>query len=151
MLYSFRRLNVQNLEIRKITENDYTTVCSLYNNELGIKISQSKFNERVNHILENSKHDIFVAICEESVIAFITVAKSMAIEQDYIKINGIAVKENYQGHGIGSQLISYVENYAKKQSVDLIILNSGCQREKAHIFYENLGFSKSSYCFRKKI
>lgn len=140
-----------NLEIRKIDENDYTSICSLYNNELGIKISQSEFNERVNRILENVEHDIFVAVCKENIVDFITVAKSMAIEQDYIKINGIAIKENYQGQGIVSQLISYVENYAKNQNVDLIILNSGYQREKAHIFYENLGFSKSSYCFRKKI
>ncbi len=140
-----------NLDIRRIDENDYTAICSLYNNELGIKISQSEFNERVNRILENVEHDIFVAVCKENIVGFITVAKSMAIEQDYIKINGIAVKEKYQGQRIGSQLISYVENYAKKQNVDLIILNSGCQREKAHIFYKNLGFSKSSYCFRKKI
>ena len=142
---------MNDLEIRKITENDYSYVCSLYNNELNIKISQSKFNERVNRILENINHDIFVAVYSENVIGFVAVEKAMAIECDYIKINGIAVKENYQGHGIGSQLISYAEHYAKEHNIDLIILNSSIQRKKAHMFYEKLGFIKSSYSFRKKI
>ena len=142
---------MNDLEIRKIMENDYSDICSLYNNELNIKISQSKFNERVNCILENINHDIFVAVYSENVIGFVAVEKAMAIECDYIKINGIAVKENYQGHGIGSQLISYAEHYAKEHNIDLIILNSSIQREKAHMFYEKLGFVKSSYSFRKRI
>lgn len=142
---------MNDLEIRKITENDYSYVCSLYNNELNIKISQSKFNERVNRIWENMNHDIFVALCSGNVVGFIAVEKAMAIECDYIKINGIAVKENYQGQGIGSHLIAYVEHYAKEQNIDLIILNSSIHREKAHMFYEKLGFSKSSYSFRKRI
>ena len=139
------------LEIRKITKNDYSDICSLYNNELNIKISQSKFNERAKHILEKNNHDIFVALCSENVVGFIAVEKAMAIECDYIKINGIAVKENYQGQGIGSHLIAYAEHYAKEQNIDLIILNSSIHREKAHMFYEKLGFSKSSYSFRKRI
>ena len=142
---------MNNLEIRKITENDYTAVCSLYNNELNIKISQSKFNERMKYILKNNDHDIFIAVCNENVVGFITVARAMTIECDYIKINGIAVKENYQGQGIGSQLIHYVENYAKEHNIDLIVLNSSFSRDKAHMFYENLGFSRSSYSFRKNI
>lgn len=142
---------MNNLEIRKIAENDYSDICSLYNNELNIKISQSKFNERAKHILENINHDIFVALCSESVVGFIVVEKAIAIECDYIKINGIAVNKNYQGQGIGSQLIAYAEHYAKEHNIDLIILNSSIRREKAHMFYEKLGFSKSSYSFRKKI
>lgn len=142
---------MNDLEICKITENDYSDVCSLYNNELNIKISQSQFNERAKHILEGNNHDIFAALCSGKVVGFIAVEKAMAIECDYIKINGIAVKENYQGQGIGSQLIAYAEHYAKEHNIDLIILNSSVRREQAHMFYEKLGFSKSSYSFRKKI
>lgn len=142
---------MNNLKILPITENNYADVCFLYNNELNIKISQSRFEERVRCILKSKEHDIFVAVCDGNVIAFIAVEKARAIECDYLKINGIAVKESYQGRGIGSQLIDFAEHYAKEHNIDLIILNSAIQRTKAHIFYEKLGFEKKSYSFRKKI
>lgn len=142
---------IKNLEIRKITENDYTNVCALYNNELNIKITQPKFNARVKYILENNNHNIFVAAYSGKVVGFITFEKAMAIECDYVKINGIAVNENYQGQGIGSQLISRAETYAKEHNIDLIILNSSIQKEQTHRFYEKLGYVKSSYCFRRNL
>ncbi|MCL2107094.1 MAG: GNAT family N-acetyltransferase [Oscillospiraceae bacterium] len=66
-------------------------------------------------------------------------------------ITGIAVKEENQNKGIGTQLIQRMESYAKEKSVFHIHLNSGFKRTAAHAFYERNGFDKGSYGFGKTL
>lgn len=52
----------------------------------------------------------------------------------------LAIDETHQGKGIGKQLLHVVEQEAMVLGMNGIRINSGNNREKAHAFYEKLGY-----------
>ena len=63
---------------------------------------------------------------------------------------GLVVDAQEQGHEIGAQLLSALEENAKARGINVIRLNSGVQRHEAHQFYEllkgNVGASSFNFC-----
>jgi len=55
-------------------------------------------------------------------------------------ITMIAVKEDFQGRGIGSQVLSWFKNYAKEKGAENIWLEVSVNNKKAVRFYEKHGF-----------
>ena len=142
------------IEIREIIANDYFEVLLLWNNELGNRnVNAENISARFERMNKDENYKTFVALFENKVAGFITVVQTMALEYEigYLKINGLAVQENFQKKGIGTRLLKYAENYALEKGLSRLILNSGFQRTRAHDFYESKGFDKLSYCFTKQI
>ena len=57
-----------------------------------------------------------------------------------LNILGLAVDSNFQGQGIGKKLMSFIEDYALKNNISYIRLNSNVRRTEAHKFYESIGY-----------
>ena len=55
------------------------------------------------------------------------------------QIRYMAVDDNFKRKGIGSEIVFELENYASSKGAEFIILNA---REKAIIFYKNLGYEE---------
>ena len=55
------------------------------------------------------------------------------------QIRYMAVDDNFKRKGIGSEIVFQLENYASSKGAEFIILNA---REKAIIFYKNLGYKE---------
>lgn len=138
--------------VRDIQEIDYPEVLSLWNNEIGNRninaVSMTSDYERMS---KNDDYKTFVALLENKVVGFITTVQVLAVglPVGYLKINGLAVKEEYQGNGIGTKLLQYVENMAYEKEISYILLSSGVKRIKAHAFYERNNYDKDSFCFDK--
>ena len=62
-------------------------------------------------------------------------------------IYAMVVDENYRGAGIGTRLIGEIIAGARTLGLKRVELDSGFPREKAHTFYEGLGFEKRAYLF----
>jgi GNAT superfamily N-acetyltransferase len=62
-------------------------------------------------------------------------------------IEDVVVKTEWQGKGIGKQMMKYAMEYCKKYGCYKVVLSSNLKREKAHCFYESLGFKKHGYSF----
>lgn len=142
------------IEIRVINADDYPELLLLWNNELGnCNVNAENISARFGRMNKDENYKTFVALFENKVVGFITVVQAMALEYEigYLKINGLAVQENFQKKGIGTKLLKHAENYAFEKKLSRLILNSGFQRTKAHDFYETEGFDKLSYCFTKKV
>lgn len=143
-----------NFEISKIAKKDYIEILNLWNNELD---NRSVDSENIaifyTKMSVDDRYQTFVARVDNQVVGFITSIHSFAVglEGGFVHITGLAVKENWQHQGIGTKLLNYHENYARKMGVTSILLNSGIRRENAHTFYEKNGFSKDSYCFDKSL
>jgi PhnO protein len=140
--------------ISEIKTDDYPETLLLLNNELGNRsVNIENIAVRFERMNKDKNYKTFVALFENKVVGFITVVQTMALEYEigYLKINGLAVREDFQGRGIGTKLLKHAENYALEKGLSRLILNSGFQRTKAHGFYESKGFDKLSYCFTKKV
>lgn len=57
----------------------------------------------------------------------------------------------HRSKGYGVNMLEYLHSYAKTAMCENIVLSSGFSREKAHLFYENSGFSKKSFVFVKSM
>ncbi|WP_244917157.1 GNAT family N-acetyltransferase [Paenibacillus castaneae] len=66
-------------------------------------------------------------------------------------MTGLAVHKDFQRNRVGTELLQYVEKYAKEIGVSSIILCTGMKRTDAHAFYVHNGYDKDSYCFDKII
>lgn len=142
------------LNISTITEDDYLGVLELWNNELNNKgVNAHNIAKYYEEMSNDTRYNTFVARIENQVVGFITSIQSIAVGLDngFIHITGLAVKQEWQGNGFGKMLLDYHEDFAKSVGVTTILLNSGVKRQKAHEFYEKNGFLKDSYCFDKTI
>jgi GNAT superfamily N-acetyltransferase len=62
-------------------------------------------------------------------------------------IEDVTVKTVWQGKGIGTQMMKYAIEQCQQHGCYKVVLSSNLKREKAHLFYESLGFSKHGYSF----
>ena len=69
---------------------------------------------------------------------------------DHIWVYDLITDENKRGNGYGKLLMSYVEKLAQENALQCVALQSGFQRIDAHRFYENAGYDKVSFVFKKR-
>ena len=70
-----------------------------------------------------------------------------------LNILGLAVLPEFQGKGVGKELMCHLELNAKNNSIAFIRLNSADYRVEAHKFYESIGYvcDKTQKRFIKKL
>jgi GNAT superfamily N-acetyltransferase len=66
-------------------------------------------------------------------------------------VTALVVDEAARSRGIGAQLIGKVIDDALSLGLKRVELDSGFPRERAHKFYEKLGFEKRAYLFSYSI
>jgi GNAT superfamily N-acetyltransferase len=69
------------------------------------------------------------------------------------EIEGLVVDEACRGQGIGRLLIRQIEQWVGEKGCDAIYVRSNIIRERAHGFYQELGYEniKTSLTFRKML
>jgi ribosomal protein S18 acetylase RimI-like enzyme len=136
---------------REFKSTDISDICELLNNELGYSVDEKDLTVRINQMIENENYCIFVSEINKKIVGFIGLNIGLAFEFSgkVMRIIALAVKEEYQNHGIGKQLLLLAENYGIENQIKVIAVNSGLNRTQAHQFYEKQGFYKKGYCFAK--
>jgi predicted GNAT family N-acyltransferase len=66
------------------------------------------------------------------------------LDERCIKMRQLAVRESYQGKGVGRELVNYAESFAKGRGNQEIVLHA---RETARGFYEKLGYEAEADSF----
>ncbi|HBW38463.1 GNAT family N-acetyltransferase [Desulfosporosinus sp. BICA1-9] len=73
-------------------------------------------------------------------------------QEGYIAyVYAMIIDDSFRGRGIGTELLKKAFDKAKLRGCKKIELDSGFQREKAHKFYEKIGFTKRAYLFSKDL
>jgi GNAT superfamily N-acetyltransferase len=62
-------------------------------------------------------------------------------------VEGVAVDPSFQGQGIGRQMMQHAIALCRDAGCYKMSLSTNLKREKAHAFYESLGFEKRGYSF----
>jgi ribosomal protein S18 acetylase RimI-like enzyme len=69
---------------------------------------------------------------------------------NYIYIDDLATLPNYRRKGLANALLDWVFDFAKKNKIEQVHLDSGVQRYPAHRLYLKYGFNITSHHFVKE-
>ena len=68
-----------------------------------------------------------------------------------IEIDHVFIEEDFRNQGIGSELLSWIENYAKSKDYETIELNTYVENIKSHEFYDKKNYKKLGFHFLKSL
>ena len=130
--------------IRKIKIEDAEAVQRLCNISLGYSVSVEIVMGQIKKLSEDVNHHYIYVYEDEELQTVVGFVHAEVYESLYsyagLNILGLAVLPEFQGKGIGKELMRYLEVNAKNDSVSFVRLNSADYRVEAHKFYESIGY-----------
>ena len=130
--------------LRNITIFDAQEIQSISNFELGYDVNLDIVKKQIRKLTNDNKHNIIIGFENEQtrkIIGFVHAELYESLYMDTgLNILGLAVNSNFQGQGIGKKLMNSIEDYALKNNISYIRLNSNVRRIEAHKFYESIGY-----------
>ncbi len=140
--------------IREAAVEDAQDIYDLYLEVMNYDYPVKKMKEMIDVVSKDSGNYVFVAAKQDKVVGVAEVVIKYSIHKDsYLIINTLAVCSAYQGKGIGSQMLSYIEAFSRKKGLSSVTVGSQFKRVDAHHFYQNNGFEivKEHKIFVKKV
>lgn len=123
--------------------------------QLGYASTEEEVAARLREILADSRHVIFIAEGKDSQIAgYVEVFPLRTVASNpHVEIGGLVVDESCRSQGVGRLLMARAEEWARSTGFREARLRSSVIRERAHLFYENLGYrvNKTQKSFRKAL
>ena len=141
------------MNIRKIKLEDLDSVFELLNELYENKKEYSKFTQKYKESLEDSSFYGIVAIEDNKVVGVLIsrIINRLAKKKNILFIDDLIVNEKCRNIGIGKLLIQTATAYAISKDCGALELTSMIQNINAHRFYENNGFEKRQYKFKKTL
>jgi GNAT superfamily N-acetyltransferase len=139
--------------IREAVESDLPAVLTLYGQsdmDNGRILSPEQATEIYRKMKAYPDYRLYVAVQDAEVVGTFALAVMDNLAHLGMPsglIEDVVVKEKFQHRGIGKQMMNYATEYCKKCGCYKVALSSNLKREKAHLFYESLGFVKHGYSF----
>ncbi|MHB8754454.1 MAG: GNAT family N-acetyltransferase [Candidatus Acidiferrales bacterium] len=123
--------------------------------QLGYPSTSEQVAARLHGIFTDSEHIVFVAERQNGEIAGYVDAFLMRTAASDVRaeIAGLVVQEASRSQNIGRMLMVRAEDWARERGCSECGLRSNVIRERAHRFYENLGYrvNKTQTSFRKRL
>ena len=63
-------------------------------------------------------------------------------------VESVAVEPAFQGNGVGAAMMAFAREQCRRAGCYKMALSSNLRRERAHAFYDALGFERHGYSFR---
>lgn len=127
-----------NFSIRPAGPDDVETLRVLVA-EMGYQVGSEQLHARLQELPEG--HANYIAESGSDGIGWIHVLISHSlIVGPRAEIAGLAVAQSAQGQGVGSALLSAIEEWTAQRGVGTIYLRSGAERGEAHAFYLSRGY-----------
>jgi GNAT superfamily N-acetyltransferase len=142
------------IRVRRAISSDISQLAQLAG-QLGYPSSEDQIRERLAGIEAAPEHALFVAESANGKLAgFLNVFVMRTIDSDArTEIAALVVDDAHRSLGVGKVLIEQAEAWARENGCGTIGLRSNVIRERAHRFYERLGYEhyKTQKAFRKTL
>jgi GNAT superfamily N-acetyltransferase len=121
--------------------------------ELGYPTREADMQMRLETILKDPCYRTFVAVCDGTVCGMIGTCCLYSHEHNAPggRILAVVVSETMRGRSVGRALIRVAETDFAQRNIRRIAFNTRFHREKAHSFYESLGYTRNGYRFVKEL
>ena len=121
---------------------------------LGYDVAPADVEASLSRILARTDQQFLVAEIDGRPVGWLHLGVVEYIETGpFAVINGLVVDSGCRGQGIGRLLLEWAEEWSTRQGVSIVRLWSTTSRERAHRFYERLGYTKikTQYSFAKSV
>lgn len=140
--------------VRVATEDDVPAILALYADtglDDGIAMTLDAALQRFRRIASYPDYRIYVVVDEAGRIA----ASYALLVMDNIAHNGaplsiveqVAVAASHQGRGFGTLMMHHAMERSRERGCYKLALSSNVRFERAHAFYDKLGFTRHGYSF----
>jgi ribosomal protein S18 acetylase RimI-like enzyme len=94
-----------------------------------------------------------VATSGETVVGMCGLSEMVTIQRDAPvgRISILVVAEEHRGGGIGKLLVAEAQKRLAERGCKMVEVTSNQRRERAHGFYQALGYERTSYRFMKRL
>ena len=140
-----------NIWVRPASRDDSHDIATLLG-QLGYPTDSVAVMTRLGRVEATGLDQVLVAEEQEQIVgvAALHIIPALIHQQGPLaQITAIVVNEQRLREGIGRKLLEAAEELARNAGCYAIELSSNVQRTEAHAFYQTLGYTQSSFLFRK--
>lgn len=148
---------MSSLEIRGARPDDLETILALtaedsmhyYSEPASVTDRQ---RAAIAEIIADPNQDLLVGELDGTVVCSAQVTWMRVLSADgglYCQVEAVRTWSGLRGQGIGTALMAYIEDDARRRGAARIQLTSNRERVRAHEFYERLGFVGSHVGMKK--
>ena len=121
--------------------------------ELGYETTSAEIESRLISILKDPRYKTLVALNDDRICGMIgTVSASSYLHNDLTgRIIALVVSRESRRRGIGARLIAEAEKNLIQRGITRVTVTARFEREKAHQFYEKLGYARTGFRFAKNL
>lgn len=122
--------------------NDFAHAVDGHDTASPSTFSRQHSGELFESIVHSDQSKIFVAILDQKFVGFLEIHQVPRLRKAnyYAEIESMYVREANRGSGVASDLMQFAIEWAREQKLDCIRLYTGHKLERAHSFYEKMGF-----------
>lgn len=143
-----------NLQIQKACKSDLTSILNLYAEsdiDNGKKLDLTAAEKLFDKILSYPNFNVYVALSNDKIIGTfeLLIMDNLAhMGLPSAIVEDVVVHSDYRGQGVGKKMMQFAFEECKKAGCYKMVLSSNIRRDRAHHFYESLGFEKHGYSFQ---
>lgn len=120
--------------------------------QLNPEIRMNYYAHSLNEMIKNGYFQVLVMDENKNLIAVsgIWIGTKLYCGK-YLEMDNVVVDQHYRSKGIGEELYSYVEQLARENQCNVIMLDAYKENTRAHAFYEKYGFVAKGFHFIKQL
>jgi GNAT superfamily N-acetyltransferase len=141
-----------NMTFREVEWADFSFLREIITEFNEKDISEDDLRSRIEFVMNSPTDQLYICIDDDVKKGIVATRIRENIEENskFLEVSLIVTKSEYRKQNVGKQMILFCEGKAKTLNCIGLWLVSGFGKEvAAHQFYENLGFIKTGYRFKK--
>ena len=144
----------QSINVREAAEADLPAILRIYAQpELddGRVLDVDGARKQLHRIHEHPDYKIFVAEVQGAVVGTFALLIMPNISHRGAPsgiVDQVGVLPEQQGRGVGKAMMDHAREICRRAGCYKLMLSSNLKRERAHAFYESLGFEKHGFSFK---
>lgn len=132
------------MAVRTIAESDIPAAAVLIG-QLGYEMPRPELQRRLQAVLGEANHRVWVFDDAGEVVGLLHAFFRPALDKPpEVVVQALVIEASRRSQGVGEALMQVAETWAREKGCTSVALYSGMDRDRAHRFYERLGYEKKA-------